>query len=203
MGDSAEEVHTVTLDSFYMSKTLVTFHQYDLFCKETGRDKPGDEGWGRGDRPVINVTWDDANDFCKWLSGKIGENVHLPTEAQWEYACRAGTTGDRYGKLDEIAWYKKNSKGKTQPVAQKKPNAYGLFDMLGNVWEWCNDFYGKYPKKPVVNPTGPKSGSSRVLRGGSWIFDGGRARSADRDRDDPADRDDDSGFRLARGQKNY
>lgn len=121
MGDSAEEVHTVTLDSFYMSKTLVTFDQYDLFCEETGRDKPNDMGWGRGDRPVINVSWYDANDFCKWLSGKIGESVHLPTEAQWEYACRAGTRGDRYGDLDEIAWYKKNSKGKTHPVAQKNP----------------------------------------------------------------------------------
>jgi formylglycine-generating enzyme required for sulfatase activity len=132
---SKKESH-VSLDSFYLSKTLVTFSQYDIFCEETNRDKPDDRGWGRGNRPVINVSWDDANDFCKWLSGKIGENVHLPTEAQWEYACRAGTTGDRYGKLDEIAWYRKNSNRKTQPVAQKKPNAYGLYDMLGNVWEW-------------------------------------------------------------------
>ena len=201
MGDSAKEVHTVTLDSFYMSKTLVTFHQYDLFCEETGRDKPKDMGWGRGDRPVINVSWHDADDFCKWLSGKIGENVHLPTEAQWEYACRARTTGDRYGDLDEIAWYDKNSKGKTHPVAQKKPNAFGLYDMLGNVWEWCNDFYGKYPREAVTNPTGPKDGAFRVLRGGSWIFFGRDLRSAYRNWIDPADRDFYSGFRLARGQK--
>ncbi|MGD2092810.1 MAG: SUMF1/EgtB/PvdO family nonheme iron enzyme [Candidatus Aminicenantes bacterium] len=167
--DKNAAVHTVSLDSFYMSKTLVTFHQYDLFCEETGRDKPDDGGFGRGDRPVINVSWHDANDFCKWLSAKIGENVHLPTEAQWEYACRAGTTGDRYGELDEIAWYSKNSKGKTHPVAQKKPNAFGLYDMLGNVWEWCNDFYGEYPREAVVNPTGPKSGAYRVLRGGCWF----------------------------------
>jgi formylglycine-generating enzyme required for sulfatase activity len=201
MGDSAQGVHTVTLDSFYMSKTLVTFHQYDLFCEETGREKPGDEGWGRGDRPVIYVSWNDANDFCKWLSAKIGEYVHLPTEAQWEYACRAGTTGDRYGKLDEIAWYKDNSDGKTHPVAQKKPNAFGFYDMLGNAGEWCNDFYGKYPKKAVVNPTGPKDGTSRVLRGGGW-FDLGRfCRSANRLWNDPALRFNGSGFRLARGQK--
>jgi formylglycine-generating enzyme required for sulfatase activity len=201
MGDSAQGVHTVTLDSFYMSKTLVTFHQYDLFCEETGREKPGDEGWGRGDRPVIYVSWNDANDFCKWLSAKIGEYVHLPTEAQWEYACRAGTTGDRYGKLDEIAWYKDNSDGKTHPVAQKKPNAFGFYDMLGNAGEWCNDFYGKYPKKAVVNPTGPKDGTIRVLRGGSWLILGGVCRSAIRGGGDPADRGDFTGFRLARGQK--
>jgi formylglycine-generating enzyme required for sulfatase activity len=201
MGDSDNTVHTVSLDSFYMSKTLVTFDQYDLFCEETGRDKPGDRGWGRGDRPVIDVSWHDANDFCKWLSAKMGENVHLPTEAQWEYACRAGTTGDRYGKPDEIAWYKNNSDGKTHPVAQKKPNAFGLYDMLGNVWEWCNDFCGEYSTEAVVNPTGPENGSYRVLRGGSWISFGGNVRSAYRFRFDPALRDNDSGFRLARGQK--
>ena len=194
-------VHHVSLDSFYMSKTLVTFAQYDIFCEETGRKKPGDEGWGRGNRPIIHVSWFDANDFCKWLSGKIGENVHLPTEAQWEYACRAGTTGDRYGKLDEIAWYNKNSNGKTQPVAQKKPNAFGLYDMLGNVLEWCNDFYGEYPIEAVVNPTGPKNGAYRVLRGGSWIDYCRDARSAYRDGFEPADRLSDTGFRLARGQK--
>jgi formylglycine-generating enzyme required for sulfatase activity len=192
-------VHTVSLDSFYMSKTLVTFFQYDLFCEETGMDKPDDRGWGRGDRPVINVSWDDANDFCKWLSGKIGENVHLPTEAQWEYACRAGTTGDRYGILDEIAWYDKNSDGKTHPVAQKKPNAYGLYDMLGNVGEWCNDFNEKYPKKAVVNPTGPEDGFYRVRRGGDWSSGGGFARSASRYGHGPTNRKDDTGFRLARG----
>jgi formylglycine-generating enzyme required for sulfatase activity len=199
--DRDTAVHTVTLDSFYMSKKLVTFHQYDLFCEDTGREKPGDKGWGRGDRPVINVSWNNIDDFCKWLSAKIGENVHLPTEAQWEYACRAGTTSDRYGDLDEIAWYEKNSMGKTHPVAQKKPNAFGLYDMLGNVWEWCNDFYGKYPREAVTNPTGPKDGAFRVLRGGSWIFFGRDLRSAYRNWIDPADRDFYSGFRLARGQK--
>ena len=198
---SNETVHNVSLDSFYMSKTLVTFNQYDLFCLDTGREKPGDEGWGRDDRPVINVSWNDANDFCQWLSKKTGENVHLPTEAQWEYACRAGTTGDQYGKLDEIAWYKKNSNGKTQPVAQKKPNAFGLYDMLGNVLEWCNDWYGDYPQEAVVNPTGPESGPARVLRGGSWISGGKDARSAFRYPYVPAYRIFDTGFRLARGQK--
>jgi formylglycine-generating enzyme required for sulfatase activity len=198
---SNETVHTVSLDSFEMSKTLVTFHQYDMFCEVTGREKPDDQGWGRGNRPVINVSWNDAHDFCEWLSGITGENVHLPSEAQWEYACRAGTTGDRYGKLDEIAWYKKNSKDKTHPVAQKKPNAFGLYDMLGNVWEWCDDFYGKYPREAVVNPIGPKSGTSRVLRGGGWIDYGWNVRSAFRSWYGPAYRNDYTGFRLARGQK--
>jgi len=198
MRESAKEVHTVTLDSFYMSKTLVTFHQYDLFCEDTGREKPGDRGWGRGDRPVIDVSWDDANDFCKWLSAKIGDNVHLPTESQWEYACRAGTTGDRYGKLDEIAWYRKNSDGKTHPVAQKKPNAFGLYDMLGNVWEWCNDYYGEYPTEAVANPTGPGAGSLRVCRGGGWFDVAGLCACAIRYRYHPDFRVGGLGFRLAR-----
>jgi len=194
-------VHTVSLDSFYMSKTLVTFDQYDLFCEETGREKPSDRGWGRSDRPVINVSWDDVNDFCKWLSAKIDENVHLPTEAQWEYACRAGTTGDRYGDLDEIAWYDKNSDKRNHPVAQKKPNVFGLYDMLGNVWEWCNDFYGEYPTGAVVDPTGPRSGVFRVLRGGSW-FDLERfVQSAYRLRNNPSSRNNIYGLRLVRGQK--
>ena len=192
-------VHHVSLDSFYMSKTPVTFIQYDIFCEETGRDKPDDRGWGRGRRPVIFVSWHDADDFCKWLSGKIGENVHLPTEAQWEYACRAGTTGERYGILDEIAWYIKNSNGKTHPVAQKKPNDYGLYDMLGNVWEWCNDFYGEYPREAVTNPTGPENGTRRVLRGGCWVSVGGYVRSAYRYRDESSNRFSSSGLRLARG----
>jgi formylglycine-generating enzyme required for sulfatase activity len=197
---SGETVHTVSLDSFYMSKTVVTFDQYGLFCVETGRDNPGDKGWGRGNRPVINVSWNDANEFCKWLSGIIGKKVHLPTEAQWEYACRAETTGERYGKLEDIAWYGDNSNRRTHPVAQKQPNAYGLYDMLGNVWEWCNDYYGKYPNKSVTNPTGPKYGPLRILRGGGWLNDGRYARSAYRCGSDPAVRSYDSGLRLARGQ---
>ena len=196
-----ETVHSVSLDSFYMSKTLVTFNLYDIFCQETDREKPGDNGWGRGNRPVINVSWNDANNFCKWFSRKIGEKVHLPTEAQWEYACRAGTTGDRYGELDEIAWNKKNSGKKTHPVAQKKPNAFGLYDMLGNVWEWCSDWFGEYPGEAVVNHTGPKSGTPRVVRGGSWLSLGRLARSAYRYWFDPVDRFNFTGFRLARGQK--
>jgi formylglycine-generating enzyme required for sulfatase activity len=195
--DHNATVHTVTLDSFFMSKTTVTFSQYDLFCEATGRDKPDDRSWGRGNRPVINVSWHDANDFCKWLSAETGEDVRLPTEAQWEYACRAGTAGDRYGKLDDIAWYKNNSNGKTQPVAQKKANAYGLYDMLGNVWEWCNDFYGEYPENAIENPTGPDSGEGRVLRGGSWVDDGGGVRSAIRYWGVPSDRGDVTGFRFA------
>jgi hypothetical protein len=153
MGDSAEGVHTVSLDSFYMSKTLVTFHQYDLFCEDTGREKPGDKGWGRGDRPVINVSWHDADDFCKWLSAKMGENVHLPTEAQWEYACRAGTTGDHYGILDEIAWYKENSEGKTHPVAQKNPMLLDYTICWGMCGSGVMIFMGNIPRKQLQTPT--------------------------------------------------
>ncbi|MBM3903474.1 MAG: formylglycine-generating enzyme family protein [Verrucomicrobia bacterium] len=105
----------------------------------------------------------------------------LPTEAEWEYAARAGTTGARYGELDTIAWWYGNAGNQTHPVKQKAPNAWGLYDMLGNVWEWCSDWSGEYPTGSVTDPTGPNSGSVRVIRGGSWS-DGARdARSADRD----------------------
>jgi len=199
--ESDATVHRVKLDAFYMSKTPVTFSQYDLFCESVGLAIPNDRGWGRGNRPVINVSWNEAVDFCKWLSAETGETIFLPTEAQWEYACRAGTTGHTYGECDKIAWYVENSEGKTHPVAQKEANDFGLHDMLGNVWEWCSDYYGDYPKNTVENPTGPESGVLRVLRGGSWGHDGRYVRSAMRNRYDPSYRYHYVGFRFSRSLK--
>ena len=120
--------------------------------------------------PVEEVSWNDAQEFIGSLNGRAGGNRYrLPTEAEWEYAARAGTTGDRYGNLDGIAWHDGNhSKDGPYPVGQKAPNAWGLHDMLGNVWEWVQDWYGDYPGGTVTDPRGPASSSYRVMRGGSY-----------------------------------
>ncbi|MGO8749019.1 MAG: SUMF1/EgtB/PvdO family nonheme iron enzyme [Thermoguttaceae bacterium] len=125
--------------------------------------------------PVENVSWNDAAEFCQRLGPKEGKEYRLPTEAEWEYACRAGTTtawsfGDDESNLGSYGWFQSNSNGTTHPVGQKQPNSWGLFDMHGNMWEWCADWYGKdyYGASPVDDPAGPSSGSARVLRGVSW-----------------------------------
>jgi len=180
--------------NFYMSETEVTFAQYDAFCEATGREKRSDEGWGRGNRPVINVSWHDAVAFCQWVGGR------LPTEAEWEFAARGGnkSRGYKYAGSDNIgnvAWYRGN---KTQPVGQLSPNEIGLYDMSGNVWEWCSDWKGDYSSRAQTNPRGPGSGSARVLRGGSWGNSGARpCRVADRSLETPVYRRINLGFRVA------
>ena len=151
--------------------------------------------------PVEQVSWNDASGFCKKLNAKgllpAGWRFALPTEAQWEYACRAGTTGDYAGNLDEMAWYDKNSGSKTHPVGTKKANAAGLSDMHGNVYEWCADWLGDYPSGQLTDPTGPNTGSNRVLRGGSWSGAGSYRRSAYRGNHSPDSRNFGIGFRVA------
>ncbi|MCR5164443.1 MAG: SUMF1/EgtB/PvdO family nonheme iron enzyme, partial [Thermoguttaceae bacterium] len=142
----------------------------------------------KGERnPVEKVSWNDCQEFCKKLSEKLGQQVKLPTEAQWEYACRAGTTGDYAGTLDEMAWYDKNSGRTTHAVGQKKPNAWGLYDMHGNVWERCSDYYGYeyYRRSPTSDPENTTTSSHRVDRGGGWCNGAGYCRSANRDGDTP------------------
>ncbi|UCE99006.1 MAG: formylglycine-generating enzyme family protein [Planctomycetota bacterium] len=126
-----------------------------------------------GDLPVEKVSWREAVAFCEKLSEKEGRCYRLPTEAEWEYACRAGTTGAFWGNgdIDEMGWYADNSEGQTHEVAGKKANAWGLYDMHGNVSEWCSDIYGaEYPEEGVVDPVGPAEGTYRVIRGGSWSY---------------------------------
>lgn len=143
--------------------------------------------------------------FCRRLSQEEGKEYRLPTEAEWEYACRAGSAtrwcfGDNASQLDEYAWYERNSGRTTHPVAQKKPNAWGLYDMHGNVWEWCADWYdADYDQQsPADDPKGPASGALRVVRGGSWFVVPGLSRSAIRVRNHPGVRIPVAGFRVAR-----
>ena len=151
------------------------------------------------DCPVEKVSWEDAQEFIRRLNAMDGAGTYrLPTEAEWEYAARAGTTGDRYGNLDAIAWYGGNSGRRTHPVGQKAPNAWGLHDMLGNVSEWVGDWYGDYPGGTVTDPRGPGSGFYRVERGGVWYFNASDCRSSIRYFDIPGDRGNYRGFRLLR-----
>ena len=197
-----EMQHRVTLSKgFYMQTTEVTQGQWRAIM---GSSPSKFSNCGE-DCPVEQVSWDDVQTFISKLNRKKGGNRYrLPTEAEWEYAARAGSTarfcyGDDEGRLSEYAWYSGNSGGKTHPVAQKQPNAWGLYDMHGNVYEWCQDWYDKnYPSGNVTDPTGPSSGSLRVLCGGSWSSLAEFCRSAIRYGKFSATRNLYLGFRLVR-----
>jgi len=159
--------HMVTLSKgFYLQTTEVTQSQWEAVMGTNPSQFKGP------DRPVETVSWEDAQEFLKKLNAKEKDSRYrLPSEAEWECACRAGgQEPDEAADLDEVAWWGENSSGATHPVGQKQPNAWGLFDMRGNVWEWVEDWYdgGGYAKSRRLDPTGPGSGDSRVLRGGSW-----------------------------------
>jgi formylglycine-generating enzyme required for sulfatase activity len=182
---------------FYLGVTEVTQEQYE---KVMGKNPSNFKGPAN---PVENMSWDDAVEFCKRLSAKEGKTYRLPTEAEWEYACRAGTTteysfGDDAASLGEYAWFVGNSERETHPVGQKKPNAWGLRDMHGNANEWCQDWYGEYSSDAVTDPPGDDGGSFRVGRGGSWSLPARLCRSAYRYGRAPGFRLYVLGFRVAR-----
>ena len=152
--------------------------------------------------PMYDVSWEDCQAFITKLNALTGKNFRLPTEAEWEFAARGGNNSRGYkysgsNTLSNVAWYDDNSRNKTHPVAIKAPNELGIYDMSGNVWEWCNDWYGSYTSASQTNPTGPISGSHRVFRGGSWVNIARGCRVSLRNSITPAGRNDDLGLRLA------
>ena len=217
---------TLTYD-FYIGKYEATFNEYDAFCNVTGKSKPSDSGWGRERRPVINVSWWDAIAYCNWLSEKEGLSkaydnkgnlldkdgrvttdsskvvgYRLLTEAEWEYAAKGGNQSKGYiysgsDKVNHVAWYASNSRSKTQEVGMKEPNELGLYDVSGNVWEWCSDWYGSYSSSSQTNPYN-SSGSYRVERGGSCYSFATGVRVAYRNRSSPTYTFNVIGFRIGR-----
>ncbi|MBV1877027.1 MAG: SUMF1/EgtB/PvdO family nonheme iron enzyme [Pseudomonadales bacterium] len=204
-GRSSEKpVHRVNIkQAFDLSQTEITFAEYDQFARATQRGLPDDEGWGRENRPVINVSWHDAQAYVDWLSTETGERYRLPSEAEWEYAARAGTT-TAYGWGDDITKDDANYGGveqKTVPVGQYAANAFGLYDMHGNVWEWTADrWHDSYQGAPVDGSVWSEGGdgTQQVLRGGGWLTIPAYLRSADRNRFNTDETGYNVGFRVAR-----
>lgn len=187
--DDERPAHLVRVENFYMSAHEITFAQYAAFCAATGHALPSDNGWGQGNRPIINVSWEEANAFCAWLAQNVGKNtrISLPSEAEWEFAAREGGKARRYSgtnaadSLSEYAWF---NIAATRPVGRKHANAIGLFDISGNVYEWCWDRYDDdyYKKSPTENPRGPNAGKDYVVRGGSIFSTAAELRTTDRAR---------------------
>ena len=219
--DDEQPQHPVKITRpFFLGTHPVTQGQYQAIMGSNPSHFKGSD-----DLPVENVSWLDAVSFCNKMSEKDkrtpfyringtdvadvgGNGYRLPSEAEWEYACRAGMAGlfpwgDDIGKQGEHAWFSDNSDSKTHPVGQKCPNAWGLYDMLGNVWEWCADWYDEkyYASSPAADPPGPSEASYRVFRGGSWGDDAGYCRPAYRSRYVPESRISYLGFRVAAVQE--
>lgn len=204
--DIERPARKVYIDDFYMSKTEITFAQYDLFCEKTNRVKPDDNGWGRGKQPVINVSYEDAADFAEWLSKTTGKTIRLPSEAEWEYAARAGRNSEFWWG-DEAGMNNANCKDcvsrwsgeQPAPVASFKPNPFGLYDMNGNVYEWCaDDYHVSYKGAPPDGRpwTGGDSLKEKVMRSGSFAYHSFESRSRARSSDHPNNHNFDYGVRL-------
>lgn len=223
-----EPARRVTLkDGFYLGRTEVTVRQFEQFVRETRYRTEAEDGRSGGygwdgtklvqsrqytwrnpgyvqtpEHPVTLVTWADARKFCDWLSAKSRRPVNLPTEAQWEYACRAGDERPwPGGEADRMAWSSSNAGGQAHPVGTRATNAWGFVDLGGNVWEWCQDWYGPYEGLALADPVRkdpfPGDKARRVLRGGSWLKEPRWTRSAARFRNEPRSRNPDNGFRVA------
>jgi len=200
MGDGEfGPVHRVIVSGFLMGRTEVT---QGLWRAVMGVELSPDnlyDGYNNN-HPAHNVSWDHSQEFIEELNRLTGGYFRLPTEAQWEYACRAGTTGKRYEEIDAIAWYKGNSHGALHPAGLKQPNAWGLHDMLGSTCEWCQDWYDPsyYSRSPQHDPKGPENGRTRIARGGSFDIGARYVTSTYRNGFDPIQGFPFNGFRLAK-----
>ncbi len=197
--DDEKPTHSVTVSDFYICKYEVT----QTLWKEVMGNNPS--SWKGDNLPVENVSWDDCQDFIRKLNTLTGKNFRLPTEAEWEFAARGGNKSRGYkyagsNNIGDVAWYDGNSGNKTHVVGTKSPNELGIYDMSGNVYEWCQDWYGDYSSASQTNPTGASNGSSRVLRGGSWDFIARSCRSSFRSDLTPGGRYNLSGLRLVLSQ---
>lgn len=196
-----ENLHAVTIETpFAVGIYAVTFAEYDLYCQATGLPKPKDEGWGRGNQPVINVNWQEANTYCQWLSLETRQTYRLLTEAEWEYAARAGsTTASWWGDTIDLhkANYNLNS-GNTLAVDQFEPNPWGLYQVHGNVWDWCSSLYDAYDNLKELLPADEKDSGRRSMRGGSWNDIARGLRSANRSRAACSNANYFRGFRICR-----
>jgi formylglycine-generating enzyme required for sulfatase activity len=213
--NKGEVQHRVKVSKgFYLQSTEVTNRQYRQFKRDHNAKDYNSKSLNDDGQPVVHVSWDDAIAFAKWLSKKEGVTYRLPTESEWEYSCRAGSRGRFYFGEDDASLHKyvnyadKNSSfswsdkahddgyAVSAPVGSFSANPWGLYDMSGNVWEWCSDWSGKYPTGTVTDPSGPRSGSCRVIRGGSWVIFSGYCRSARRQGGYQSVRQYNRGFRL-------
>ena len=194
--EDEKPIHPVTLSSYYIGQFTVTQKEWEAVMEFNPSQTKGD------DLPVTNVSWNDVQEFITKLNAQTGKQYRLPTEAEWEYAARGGnqSKGFKYAgsdNVDEVAWHFDNSKVGSRPIGQQKPNELEIYDMSGNVYEWCQDWYGKYPSSAQMNPKGPDSGSGRVIRGGSWRHYLQYCRVADRYGRSPGHHGYLLGFRLA------
>jgi len=185
------------LSSYYIGETEVTQELWQaVMGKNPSKNKKGTN------LPVEQVSWEECQEFVSRLNTLTGQQFHLPTEAQWEYAARGGNKSQGYKysgshALEHVGWYMDNSRKKTHPVKIKSPNELGIYDMSGNVWEWCQDWYGSYSSGAQTNPTGAYSGSYRVIRGGSWFNSASYGRSSRRIYYTPSNRINNLGLRLS------
>ncbi len=197
--DDEKPSHNVKLSNFHMSKTAITVKQYREFCIATGHHMPEEPNWGWiDDHPIVNVSWFDANEFTIWAG------CRLPTEAEWEFAARGGIKNRHYkysgsNKVHDVSWNSETTKNTgTRPVAQKLPNELGLYDMSGNVYEWCNDWKAEYKSEAALNPQGDIDGYIKVAKGGSWCSATRSSRVSNRNDDPPEFYSHNVGFRVAK-----
>ena len=204
-GENEDErtVHSVRLDSYYMAQIPVTQELWQAVMGTKDQKWQSANNDQNKNLPVVNVNWNECAQFVEKLNVLTGKEFRLPTEAEWEYAAKGGVNGRMNGfkysggnNLHNVSWNEENSGGQIQKVAQKKPNELGIYDMSGNVWEWCFDWYASYPKGQVENPKGPDFGEKKVCRGGSWASKGKECRISIRESEFPDESGSDIGFRL-------